>query len=238
MRLFVRSLPILLLSTTTLFATAQTVFPPAGTDFIRHNLRVAVDVGDNGSTDEILVFRGDMVVDRGNPYTTTEGFRRIDFVVRQWTAIAPSTTFGTSIFYVLSPSATQIPSRITAQQMGSDFPAHFKFNVIFDAHLGSTSSPPVVQGHMGMPEGGGFASVPPDSSSPLITQFESNQIVLTHPTLGQIRFTPIDCHDQESRTVAAIPALSTTGAVLLAVLLALVVIVILRRRGRAIPAPA
>jgi len=225
----------MLLSYTVWAVSDSPGFPLSGRDFIKHNLRVAIDIGDNGSTDEIVTFQGDMTIDRRDPYTNRDGRKQVDFIVRDWHAMADSNSLGMKIFYILSPDVSQPTSTITAQQSDADYPAYFRFNVIFDAFVGDPNSPPVVVRHHGRPEGGGFGHVPPNKFSPVITQFESTQIVVNHPTLGPVRFTPVDCHDQESSTAEAIPSVSFTGFVILAILLASTVLVFIYRRQRAMP---
>jgi hypothetical protein len=107
---------------------------------------------------------------------------------------------GDDVRYVLS--GAQVPSTIVAEQQSSDFPCTFDFRVTFDAYLGGLL---VFPRHHGRPKGHGFGSVPPDGdpcNSPTITEFETQQIVVEHPTLGPVRFTPKDCNDSASQTVA------------------------------------
>jgi hypothetical protein len=178
-------------------AVAAPILPSAGIDIVNHNLRVDLDVGDDGQIEERLVFNGVMTIERGDPFTNLQGFRQIDFVVLGWRAVTFSQTLDSEIQYIRS-SVDQPVSTIISEQIGSDFPVRFSFNVIFDVFSSGTL---VFPRHHGRPEGGGFMSVPPDANSPRITQFENVQIVLNHPLLGPIRFTPIDCQDTGSTTI-------------------------------------
>jgi hypothetical protein len=211
-------------------------FPAAGTDIVEHDLRVQMDVGDDGSLDETLVFKGRMRLDRGDPYTNEQGLRQVDFVVRDWVAMAPSTILGGQVVYIISPQVAQPTSRIVAEQPSSDFPASFFFKVIFDVQFGGQT---VFSQHAGMPEGHGFLVVPPDgnrANSPTITTFETTRILVQHPTLGSIRFSPLDCNDQNSVTLApsdSIPTLSRWGMYSLIIVLMCSALFVLRgRRGR------
>ena len=90
---------------------------------------------------------------------------------------------------------------IVAQQQDNDFPATFTFNVIFDVKANNRT---VFRNFRGRPDGRNFQVVPPDGkreNSPMITNFETTQIVIQHPEFGPIRFIPRDCNDQKSITV-------------------------------------
>jgi hypothetical protein len=179
------------------FAVAVPMFPPPGVDIVNHNLRIDMDIGDDGIPEERLVFNGTMTIERGPAFINTNGFRQINFVVLHWEATTHSQVLDVDIDYISSPISQPI-STITSEQIGSDFPAFFKFNVIFDVFANGNL---VFMRHMGMPQGGGFMTVPPDANSPFITQFENVQIVLNDPQLGPIRFTPVDCQDTSSTTI-------------------------------------
>lgn len=212
---------------------AMNDFPVKGTDIINHELRVEVDVGDNGTVDDTLVFNGWLTIDRSDPFTNDQGFRQIDFTVTNWVASAWSNVFQDSVRYVIAQDTVQPPSKIVAEQAGSDYPATLIIKVIFNAFLGNTL---VFRHHVGMPMGSHFLVIPPDSNrinSPTITGFETAQILVTHPTLGLIRFKPKDCNDKKSTTIGTrIPTLTTWGVVALVLLLILTMIVLRWKKQR------
>lgn len=185
---------------------AMEKFPPAGVDRVRHALRIAL-LEDDGSGEEreleVLEFEGHMTLERGEPYTNENGLRQIDFEVLSWSATAWSKVLQQEIFYVLSEKVERQPrSSITAEQKGSDFPATFEFNVIFDARANNR---PVHHGHHGRPWGHGFRVVPPTGNretSPTIYGFEDTVIRVEHPERKTVLiFRPKDCNDQSSETV-------------------------------------
>jgi hypothetical protein len=186
--------------------TPMTEFPPAGTDRVRHDLRIALleaDAAGNERELELLQFSGQMTLERGNPYTNQQGLRQVDFVVTSWAASAYSRTLGQEILYVLSPDVQRQPaSSITAEQRGSDFPATFDFNVVFDARVNNQV---VHRRHHGRPRGHGFRVVPPTgdrATSPTITEFEDTVIRVPFPGRDtMLVFRPRDCNDQSSETV-------------------------------------
>lgn len=184
----------------------MTEFPPAGTDRVRHELRIALleaDAAGNERELEILQFAGQMTLERGNPYVNQQGLRQVDFVVTSWAASAYSRTLGQEILYVLSPDVERQPaSSITAEQRGSDFPATFDFNVVFDARVNNQV---VHRRHHGRPKGHGFRVVPPTgdrATSPTITEFEDTVIRVPFPGRETfLVFRPRDCNDQSGETV-------------------------------------
>jgi hypothetical protein len=177
-------------------------FPPAGIDLVHHDLRVRLDVGDTGEGNETVTLYGKMLIRRGDPYTNEDGRRQIDFRVLSWEACGWSWVLSSAITYVLSDGVEQPISYITAEQEDSDYPAHFTFNVIFDARADNMT---VFTQHHGRPDGHGFMTVPPNGDrrmSPTIRSFEDTRVAVEHPTLGRIVAIPIDCNDQKSKTLA------------------------------------
>lgn len=176
-------------------------FPTAGIDLVEHDLRVDLDIGATGQPDEILVFNGRMVIERGDPYIDEAGRRQIDFYVRSWVATAFSRVFKQQITYILSEDVEQPVSKIISEKGGRDFPATFLFNVVFDVRVGNQT---VFRKHEGRPEGHGFTVVPPDGNrrrSPTITAFEPTRVAVEHPKIGVIQLTPRDCNDRKSQTM-------------------------------------
>lgn len=181
------------------------VFPKAGIDLIKHELRVNMYAVDKETQEEKLLetleFDGMMIIEREAPFTNRGGVRQITFNIKSWVAMAFSKVLGNPIVYISSEDVNPPRSTITSEQKGKDFPATFAFNVIFDARLGNKT---VFRRHNGRPEGHGFMVVPPDgnrSNSPTITRFEQTTIEMEHPTLGLIRFRPVDCNDREGKTL-------------------------------------
>jgi hypothetical protein len=189
------------------------VLPQAGIDIVWHTLRVGVDDVDVGMTidpvnpneaffEEILEFSGRMKIQRGDPFTNMEGYRQVNFEVLDWTAVALSDYLappGQSLEIKYQKAAVPQPvSTIISEQLATDFPVRFKFNLIFDAFANGVL---VFPQHHGMPEGGGFLTVPPDGNSPVITTFEDALIMIGHPMLGIVQFIPLDCQDQRSSTI-------------------------------------
>lgn len=181
-------------------------FPPAGIDRVRHDLRIAMLEDDGSGREvelEVLNFEGHMTLERSDPYTNDQGVRQIDFIVTSWTATAWSKVLQQEILYILSEDVEKQPvSTITSGQRGSDFPATFEFNVIFDARVNNR---PVHRRHHGRPKGYPFFVVPPTGdreTSPTITEFEDTVIRVQHPERGtDLVFRPRDCNDQSSQTV-------------------------------------
>jgi hypothetical protein len=175
-------------------------FPRAGIDIIHHLLRVQLDVGATGRMDETLNLYGQMLIQREDPYVNGESRRQIDFRVMSWVATGWSWVLRQSVTYMLTEDVEQPVSNIVADQDGSDFPATFRFNVIFDARANNQV---VFRRHHGRPEGSGFRVVPPDGNrelSPTMRQFEIERIVVAHPSLGDIQARPLDCNDLDSLT--------------------------------------
>jgi hypothetical protein len=176
-------------------------FPRAGIDLVHHLLRVQLDIGATGRMDETLQLYGQMLIQRDDPYVNEEGRRQIDFRVMSWVATGWSWVLRQSIAYTLSPDVEQPTSTIIAEQQERDFPATFRFNVIFDARANNQI---VLRQHHGRPEGGGFLVVPPDGDrrrSPTLTQFEIERITVAHPLLGDVQAHPLDCNDSGSSTL-------------------------------------
>lgn len=186
-------------------AGAMESFPPAGIDRVKHDLRIALleeDEKGNERELEVLAFEGHMALRRGDPYTNEQGLRQVDFTVTSWVATAFSKVLGGEIMYILSETEKQPASSIRALEKGSDFPAEFDFNLIFDARLDNRLVHP---GHHGRPHGWPFFVVPPNydrALSPTITSFEDSVIRVRHPERGTtLVFRPRDCNDQNSETV-------------------------------------
>lgn len=180
-------------------------FPPAGTDLVYHDLRIDVFRVVPGGEEplETLVFEGRMLLQRGDPFTNADGLRQIDFQVLSWDAVAWSQALSIPVVYRSVAGEPQPTSTIVAEQPGSDFPATFDFNVIFDAYAGGIL---IFRRHHGRPKGHGFLVVPPNGNrlhSPTITEFEQTVIEFDHPELGLLRFRPKDCNDRESRILTA-----------------------------------
>lgn len=176
-------------------------FPRGGVDLIHHDLRVNLDVGAKGKIDETVALSGTMLIERGGPYENEKGLRQVDFRVRSWMATGWSRQLNSDITYVLSEDVEQPMSQIVAEERGLDFPATFQFNVIFDARAGNRV---VFRKHHGRPKGHGFFEIPPSgnrATSPTITAFEDTLIVVEHPEAGEIQIKPVDCNDQDSRTL-------------------------------------
>jgi hypothetical protein len=184
---------------------AMDSFPPAGIDRVKHDLRIALlEVDERGGEREleVLAFEGHMALERGEPYTNEQGLRQVDFTVTSWVATAFSKALGGEIMYILSDTEKQPTSSIRALEKGSDFPAEFDFNLIFDARLNNQV---VHRGHHGRPHGWPFFVIPPNhirSLSPTITSFEDTVIRVAHPERGTtLIFRPRDCNDGASETV-------------------------------------
>lgn len=187
-------------------AGAMESFPPAGIDRVKHVIRIALLEADEEGNErelEILPFEGQMALQRGEPFTNEHGLRQVDFTVTSWVATAFSKVLGGEIMYILSDTEKQPVSSITAMEKGSDFPARFDFNLIFDARLDNRL---VHRGHHGRPFGWPFFVVPPNRDralSPTITRFEDTVIRVPHPERAGMTlvFRPRDCNDQSSETV-------------------------------------
>ncbi|MDQ3982086.1 MAG: hypothetical protein M3271_05330 [Actinomycetota bacterium] len=179
-------------------------FPPAGIDLVHHDLRVRLDVGGTGTGDETVKLFGKMLIRRDDPYTNEDGFRQIDFRVMSWEAAGWSWILKQNLTYVLSEDVEQPVSAIVAEQEGSDYPARFEFNVIFDVRADNLT---VFRRHHGRPYGHGFMVVPPNGNrrlSPTIRSFEDARVSVEHPLLGSLFAIPIDCNDQKSETLATL----------------------------------
>lgn len=180
-------------------------FPPAGIDLVQHELKIGLHAvepdGSTGKQLEVLEFKGRMLLERADPYTNPDGYRQIDFVVKNWEAFAYSTTLDTLVTYRLNEGTPQRLSHIVAQNPDRDFPAIFLFNVRFDAIAYGES---FFEGQEGSPTAPEFMEVPPSGNrrtSPTIRGFESTRIELDHPELGRIRFVPIECNDSAGETI-------------------------------------
>ena len=179
-------------------------FPNAGIDLVHHELEIGIytiaDDGSDGNLLETLQFDGRMLLERGNPYTNADGFRQIDFLVKEWEAFSWSNTLQTMVNYRLTEGLEQQLSSITAQQTGSDFPAEFVFSVGFTAHVLGIWLP---HPH-GKPHEKGFFEVPPSGNrrtSPTLYGFEAERIEFDHPEHGQLRFVPLKCNDSKGETL-------------------------------------
>lgn len=195
-------------------------FPDAGIDLIRHELQVAVHAvaedGSDGELLETLKFQGRMLVERGDPYTNGDGYRQIDFLVKEWEAFAWSNALDTLVTYRLTEGIEQDFSSITAQQSNSDYPAKFDFSVSFSSTIFGTEGPTNPEGN---PVEEGFFEVPPSGNrrtSPTLYGFESYRIELDHPEHGQIRFVPLECNDSAGETVVTFDPKSAARDVRLA----------------------
>ena len=185
-------------------APAPGSFPAAGIDQIDHEIQIDLfQRGTDGTADrllETLTFRGRMLIERGDPYMSSSGFRQVRFAVTRWEATAWSNALSSLVVYKLS-SASQPPSFITADTKTSDFPATFDFNLLFDA---SAYGRILIERHHGRPKGHGFMEIPPSGNrptSPTITSFEPYVIEGDHPQYGTIYFRPRNCNDSGSVTL-------------------------------------
>jgi hypothetical protein len=172
-------------------------FPEAGIDIVDHTLRVRME-GSENRIDEVIELEARMLIKRDDPYINEDGRRQIDFQVKSWVASGWSETLQQAITYVLAEDVEQPTSRIVAEQDDTDFPATIAFNVNFDARANNRT---VFRNHEGRPEGHGYRVIPPNGDrrlSPTLTQFEDTRIALAHPDVGELRFTPLECNDQES----------------------------------------
>lgn len=181
-------------------------FPGAGIDLVQHELEIGIftiaDDGSDGNLLETLQFDGRMLLERGDPYTNADGFRQIDFVVKEWEAFAWSDTLQTMVNYRLTEGLQQKLSSITAQQASSDFPAEFVFSVGFTAHVLGIYLP---HPH-GRPHEKDFFEVPPSGNrrtSPTLYGFEAERIEFDHPEHGQLRFVPLKCNDSKGETLVS-----------------------------------
>jgi hypothetical protein len=181
------------------------IFPTAGIDQVDHE--ITIDLFQRSTTGvadkllETLTFRGRMVLERGDAYVNSTGFREIAFVVNRWEATAWSKALSSMVVYRLNES-TQPTSYITAETTTADFPATFDFNLNFEA---SAFGMILLPRHHGRPKGHGFMEVPPTGNrptSPTLTSFETALITAEHPTLGTIYFKPRHCNDQGGTTLA------------------------------------
>ncbi len=186
---------------------AMKAFPPAGLDLVTHQLQIQLwSVGADGNNErllETLKFEGRMLLERRNPAVNRDGYRQIEFVVKNWEAFAWSEKLDTLITYRLTEGVPQRLSTITAQQRGSDFPARFHFNVTFDAIAYGER---FFEEYTGEPDSIEFYEVPPSgnrATSPTLRGFESTRIEMTHPSLGRLRFVPVECNDSSGRTIAS-----------------------------------
>jgi len=184
-------------------------FPSAGIDQVDHE--ITIDLFQripNGTADkllETLTFRGRMVLERGDAYVNSSGFREIAFVVNRWEATAWSKALSSMVVYRLN-EGTQPASYITAETTTADFPATFDFNLNFEASAYGTILRPR---HHGRPKGHGFMEIPPTGNrptSPTLASFETTLITADHPTLGTIYFKPRHCNDQGGTTLATYTA--------------------------------
>ncbi|HEX2253027.1 MAG TPA: hypothetical protein VHQ65_07155 [Thermoanaerobaculia bacterium] len=196
-----RSLAVLVVLTllAALPVAGQTTFPAAGLDVVDHTLRVAIhQVATDGTKTplETLTFRGRLLLERSDPYINADNRQHIDFQVKSWEANAYSSKLGTLVTYRLNPAVQQKLGSIEAQQVGSAFPATFTFKLTFDAiAYGST----FVEAFEGEPILENFLEVPPSGNrrtSPTVTRFESHRVMMQHPELGTLEFTPLDCEDE------------------------------------------
>ncbi|HSS75984.1 MAG TPA: hypothetical protein VLV54_04490 [Thermoanaerobaculia bacterium] len=180
-------------------------FPGAGVDVITHRLTIGLysvtKSGQQGDLLETLVFKGRMLVERGDPYVNKLGFRQVAFLVKNWEAYAWSQKLNSLVVYSLA-KVPQKMSTITAQQRESDYPASFHFSVTFNANaFGQQLN---TDPYPGEPEGDGFMEVPPSGNrrtSPALSRFEATRIKADHPTLGSIMFVPMACGDEEGSTL-------------------------------------
>ena len=179
-------------------------FPMAGFDLVHHELQVGIfeikDDGADGRQLETLKFQGRMLLERGDPFTNGEGFRQINFLVKEWEAFAWSDVLETMVTYRLTEGVEQDFSTITAQQKGNDYPAKFDFAVNFTSTVFGNET---ILPH-GNPEEEGFFEVPPSGNrrtSPTLYGFETERIEFAHPEHGQLRFVPLECNDSSGETL-------------------------------------
>jgi len=181
-------------------------FPEAGVDFIQHDVRVRFTFEKGG--EEVVTMHGAMLIQRDEARVGKLGLREVPFKVLSWAAAGWSNTLGASITYVLTADTEQPVSVIRAEQEGSDYPASFLFNVLFDVRVDNMT---VYKGLHGRPEGEHFHRIPPSGDramSPTITKFSDiGKVMVKHPDLGEIVGTPIDCNDRQGRTVVTVPGL-------------------------------
>ena len=186
-------------------------FPPGGIDMIHHELRVEFDFG--GKTTETVTLSGSMLIQRDEPWTNPKtGRREIQFRVQSWAATGWSEVLSSAVSYVLTPEEEQPLSTIEAEQDDGDFPASFNFNVMFDVRVNHRTVHKRIHGR---PEGRHFRVVPPIGDrrlSPTITRFtDIGQVKVEHPAMGVITGKPVDCNDQDGKTVITIPGLRLLG---------------------------
>lgn len=187
-------------------------FPPAGIDYIHHEVRVAINIENPAPgepKEEVLALQGAMFIQRSDPYTNREtGRRQIDFKVRSWVASAWSNSLKGVVSYVLSEGEQPV-SQIVAQQPDSDFPADFNFKLLFDVRHNNEG---VFRANYGEPICETYMVIPPSGDRrlcPTVTTFKDRQKVqLAHPVLGNIVATPLTCNDQDtSRTIISLPGM-------------------------------
>ncbi|MEM9558638.1 MAG: hypothetical protein AAGC60_30595 [Acidobacteriota bacterium] len=195
-----------LLASSALFAGQGGTFPAAGIDLVTHELKIGLyDIADDGSDGEMLeelTFKGRMLLERTDPYTNADGFRQIDFVVKEWEAYSYSKVLDTLVTYSLNQGQPQRLSHITSQFRDRDFPARFYFAVRFDAIAFGER---FFEGHEGAPVDAEFMEVPPSGNrrtSPTIWGFEDARIEMDHPQHGRLRFIPHNCNDTSGETLA------------------------------------
>lgn len=180
-------------------------FPRGGIDFIQHELRIQLNSND-GKYEEIVKLNGAMMIQRADPYRNKQGYRTIDFKVISWVASGWIESMGAAISYVSAEGEDQPISTIEAEQPKSDYPATFKFNVLFDVRINNEL---VYRRLHGRPEGEGFHQVPPTGTrrlSPTITRFvDLDQVRVNHPMLGEITARPLDCNDNAGKTQLRLP---------------------------------
>lgn len=185
-------------------------FPPAGIDYIHHEVRVVINIENPAPgepKEEVLELQGAMFIQRSDPYTNPEtGRRQIDFKVRSWAASAWSNSLKGVVSYVLTEGEQPV-SQIVAQEPGADFPADFNFKLLFDVRFNNVG---VFERNLGEPICETYMVIPPNGDRqlcPTATTFRDPQKVqMVHPVLGNIVATPLTCNDQDhSRTIISLP---------------------------------
>ena len=155
-------------------------------DTITSNLTMDLDVGDDGSIEETLVFAQTIEVIRFEPLTNNDGFRTIPMQVVSWTSSVHSDLLSADIALFSSPGVPQPLGSTVAEQQESDYPATVTYKVIYDVEFGGET---ILSEQLGTATGAGLMEVPPTAGAVFTV---GKDILITDPLL--IRLIPLCLH--------------------------------------------
>ena len=154
-------------------------------DTITSNLTMDLDVGDDGSIEETLVFAQTIEVIRFEPRTNSDGFRTIPIQVVSWISSAHSDLLSADIALFSSPGVAQPLGSTLADQQESDYPATVTYKVIYDVEFGGET---ILSKRLGTATGAGLMEVPPTAGAVFTV---GKDILITDPLLT--RLIPVTC---------------------------------------------